>query len=55
MVLDLKDLSIADVQHYLQHAVAPRPYLFCSTIDKAGNINLARLVFLMYFLQTHLL
>lgn len=49
MILDLKDISIADVQHYLQHAVAPRPICFASTIDKAGNINLSPFSFFNVF------
>lgn len=47
--LTLKDLSPADVQNYLQHAVAPRPICFASTIDKAGNINLSPFSFFNLF------
>ncbi len=47
--LNLKDLSPADVQNYLQHAVAPRPICFASTIDTAGNVNLSPFSFFNLF------
>jgi flavin reductase (DIM6/NTAB) family NADH-FMN oxidoreductase RutF len=47
--IQLKDSSIAEVQHYLQCAVAPRPICFASTIDKAGNINLSPFSFFNLF------
>lgn len=49
MQLKLKDLSPADVQNYLQHAIAPRPICFASTIDKAGNINVSPFSFFNLF------
>ena len=49
MQLKLKDLSPADVQNYLQHAIAPRPICFASTIDAAGNINLSPFSFFNLF------
>lgn len=49
MILDLKDLNLADIQNYLQHAIAPRPICFASTIDKAGNINLSPFSFFNLF------
>jgi flavin reductase (DIM6/NTAB) family NADH-FMN oxidoreductase RutF len=49
MVLNLKDLKPADVQNYLQHAIAPRPICFASTIDAAGNINLSPFSFFNLF------
>ena len=49
MILNLKDLSPADVQNYLQHAIAPRPICFASTIDKAGNVNLSPFSFFNLF------
>ncbi|GAB2830910.1 flavin reductase family protein [Ferruginibacter profundus] len=49
MQLKLKDLSAADVQNYLQHAIAPRPICFASTIDKQGNINLSPFSFFNLF------
>lgn len=47
--LILKDLSPADAQNYLQHAVAPRPVCFASTIDKEGNVNLSPFSFFNLF------
>lgn len=49
MILDLKNIKIAERQHYLQHAIAPRPICFASTIDKAGNINLSPFSFFNLF------
>jgi flavin reductase (DIM6/NTAB) family NADH-FMN oxidoreductase RutF len=49
MILQLKDLGIADVQNYLQHAIAPRPICFASTIDAAGNVNLSPFSFFNLF------
>jgi len=49
MILNIKDLSPADVQSYLLHAVAPRPICFASTIDKDGNINLSPFSFFNLF------
>lgn len=47
--LNLKDVKPADAQNYLQHAIAPRPICFASTIDKAGNINLSPFSFFNLF------
>ncbi len=47
--LDLSNLSPADVQNYLQHAIAPRPICFASTIDKEGNVNLSPFSFFNLF------
>ncbi|MEQ1553600.1 MAG: flavin reductase family protein [Ferruginibacter sp.] len=49
MILKLKDLSAADVQNYLQHAVAPRPIALASTIDNIGNVNLSPFSFFNLF------
>src|SRR5687767_13299785 len=49
MILDLSNLSSVDKQNYLQHAIAPRPICFASTIDKAGNINLSPFSFFNLF------
>ena len=49
MKLYLKDLSPAEVQNYLQHAIAPRPICFASTIDKEGNVNLSPFSFFNLF------
>ncbi len=49
MKLTLSSLTPADVQNYLQHAIAPRPICFASTIDKAGNVNLSPFSFFNLF------
>jgi len=49
MMFDLKDLSTAEKQYYLQHVVAPRPICFASTIDKQGNVNLSPFSFFNMF------
>jgi len=47
--LKLSDLKPAEVQNYLQHAIAPRPICFASTIDKEGNVNLSPFSFFNMF------
>lgn len=37
----LKDLPTAEVQNFLNHAIAPRPICFASTIDATGHVNLS--------------
>ncbi len=49
MTLQLKNLSPADVQNYLQHAIAPRPIAFASTINKDGKVNLSPFSFFNLF------
>ena len=49
MLITLKDIKPADAQNYLQHAIAPRPICFASTIDKAGNVNLSPFSFFNLF------
>jgi flavin reductase (DIM6/NTAB) family NADH-FMN oxidoreductase RutF len=49
MIIDLKDLKITDAQHYLQHAIAPRPVCFASTISAAGEVNLSPFSFFNLF------
>ncbi|HET6769355.1 MAG TPA: flavin reductase family protein [Chitinophagaceae bacterium] len=49
MIFDLKDLTTAEKQYYLQHVVAPRPVCFASTIDTAGNLNLSPFSFFNLF------
>jgi flavin reductase (DIM6/NTAB) family NADH-FMN oxidoreductase RutF len=49
LTLNLKDIKPADVQNYLQHAIAPRPICFASTIDKGGNVNLSPFSFFNLF------
>ena len=45
----LKDIKITDAQNFLQHAIAPRPICFASTIDAAGNVNLSPFSFFNLF------
>ena len=47
--LDPSQLKPADLQNYLQHAIAPRPICFASTIDKEGNVNLSPFSFFNLF------
>jgi flavin reductase (DIM6/NTAB) family NADH-FMN oxidoreductase RutF len=49
MIVHLKDLTPIEVQSYLQHAVAPRPICFASTIDLQGNVNLSPFSFFNLF------
>ena len=49
MKLNLSSLSPANIQSYLQHAIAPRPICFASTIDKEGNVNLSPFSFFNLF------
>jgi flavin reductase (DIM6/NTAB) family NADH-FMN oxidoreductase RutF len=49
LTLHLKDIPIADAQHYLQHAIAPRPVCFASTIDLNGRVNLSPFSFFNLF------
>ena len=52
MILDLNELKPGERQNYLQHAVAPRPICFASTIDKTGNVNLSPFSFFNLFSYT---
>ena len=47
--LDPKELSVQMLQKYLQNAIAPRPICFASTVDLAGNANLAPFSFFNLF------
>jgi flavin reductase (DIM6/NTAB) family NADH-FMN oxidoreductase RutF len=49
MILSLKDIKPLDVQNYLQHAIAPRPVCFASTINKNGEVNLSPFSFFNLF------
>src|SRR5438445_13363418 len=46
---NLNELKPSEAQNYLQHAIAPRPICFASTIDKEGNINLSPFSFFNLF------
>jgi len=43
------NLTTAELQNYLQYAIAPRPICFVSTIDHAGNVNLSPFSFFNMF------
>lgn len=47
--VSLKEISPADAQNYLQHAIGPRPICFASTIDLNGNVNLSPFSFFNLF------
>jgi len=49
MIIDLNELSPMQRQGWLQHAIAPRPIAFASTIDKEGNVNLSPFSFFNMF------
>src|ERR1700712_3791857 len=49
MIINLNEIKPIDAQSYLQHAIAPRPICFASTIDAAGNINLSPFSFFNLF------
>ena len=49
MQIDIQQLTPAQRQSWLQHAIAPRPIAFASTIDKAGNVNLSPFSFFNLF------
>lgn len=49
MIVDLETLTPPEKQNYLQHAIAPRPICFASTIDKAGSVNLSPFSFFNLF------
>ncbi|KIO75314.1 flavin reductase [Pedobacter lusitanus] len=49
LTVKTSDLSPAQLQNYLQYAVAPRPICFATTIDNEGNINLSPFSFFNMF------
>ena len=49
LTLELKALTTAEKQNWLQHAIGPRPVAFASTIDKEGNVNLSPFSFFNMF------
>jgi len=49
MQIELDKLNIPLRQNYLQHAIAPRPICFASTIDPDGNVNLSPFSFFNLF------
>lgn len=49
LTVNTSELSPAQLQNYLQYAIAPRPICFATTIDTAGNINLSPFSFFNMF------
>lgn len=49
LTINTADLSPAQLQNYMQYAIAPRPICFATTIDLAGNINLSPFSFFNMF------
>ena len=49
MIIDLAELNPMQKQQWLQHAIAPRPICFASTIDKKGHVNLSPFSFFNLF------
>jgi len=49
LTLDTSALSPAQLQNYMQYAIAPRPICFATTIDQEGNINLSPFSFFNMF------
>jgi flavin reductase (DIM6/NTAB) family NADH-FMN oxidoreductase RutF len=49
MIVDPQAISTAQLQGYLQSAVAPRPIAFASTINVAGEVNLSPFSFFNVF------
>lgn len=49
LTLKISDLKPAEIQNYLQYAIAPRPICFASTVDIKGNVNLSPFSFFNIF------
>jgi flavin reductase (DIM6/NTAB) family NADH-FMN oxidoreductase RutF len=49
LTLNLKGMNPGDAQNFLQHAIAPRPICFASTVDADGNVNLSPFSFFNLF------
>lgn len=49
LTVKTSELSPAQLQNYMQYAVAPRPICFATTINKAGQINLSPFSFFNMF------
>jgi len=49
LTLNTSELSPAQLQNYMQYAIAPRPICFATTIDQGGNINLSPFSFFNMF------
>lgn len=49
LTINVSELSPAQLQNYMQYAIAPRPICFATTIDAKGNINLSPFSFFNMF------
>ena len=49
LTINTSELSPAQLQNYMQYAIAPRPICFASTLDAAGNVNLSPFSFFNMF------
>jgi flavin reductase (DIM6/NTAB) family NADH-FMN oxidoreductase RutF len=49
LTINVKDLAVPELHNYLQHAIAPRPICFASTIDGGGRVNLSPFSFFNLF------
>lgn len=49
MKINFATLSSSEKQQWLQHAIAPRPVCFASTIDRQGHVNLSPFSFFNLF------
>ncbi|MEO9144849.1 MAG: flavin reductase family protein [Ginsengibacter sp.] len=47
--IHLKDIKTSEAQNFLNHAIAPRPICFASTVDAQGNVNLSPFSFFNLF------
>lgn len=47
--IDISSIPVMEKQQWLQHAIAPRPVCFASTIDQQGNVNLSPFSFFNLF------
>ena len=47
--INLKNIKTSEAQNFLNHAIAPRPICFASTIDAQGNVNLSPFSFFNLF------
>ena len=49
MRIVMSELTVPQRQNWLQHAIAPRPVCFASTVDKKGQVNLSPFSFFNLF------
>jgi flavin reductase (DIM6/NTAB) family NADH-FMN oxidoreductase RutF len=49
MLINFSNITTGEKQQWLNHAIAPRPICFASTIDKEGNVNLSPFSFFNLF------